>query len=369
MGHHMWYQNRFFRYSVGIVLILLIVFLMYQTAFLFNPIINFFAALFFPVLFAGILYYVLRPLVRLLERMRIPRWLAILVSYVFVTVVLITISSYVGPLLVEQVNVISTSIPQEQIEAVKEKTADIWKYFNLESFSGQDLKALLTTYLKQFYEILSKNMLAAVSNVTRFALWLIITPFILFYLLKDDNTIDELWLRFIPKKYHFEARSIIDEIDVVLSTYITGQLLVASSLGLLLFFGYLLIGLNNAFILALFATICITIPIFGSFLALIPALLVGLSMGSWMPLKVIGVMMIAQILESNFISPQIMGKRLNIHPLLLMLILLASGSLYGILGLFLATPVFAVLRVLVTHIVQAYNKKIRTKPNLQRNPE
>lgn len=352
----MWYTNRFFKYAIGIVLVLLIILLTYHISFLINPFIDFFAALFFPILFASILYYVLRPLVNFIEKTtRLPRWISILITYVIVIVGLVALSSYVGPILAEQVNVLSSSVKSEGIEEVKEKTVSILKYFEIQSYSTKELNALIGSYLQKFYEIISNNIVSTVTSVTRFAMWLIITPFILYYLLKDDNSLHSVWRMLIPKKYHLKIREIIDEIDSALSMFISGQLLVALSLGFLLFIGYLVIGLNNAFILALFATLCITIPIFGSFIALIPAVLVGLTMEPWMAVKVVLVMGVAQILESNFIAPQIMGKRLNIHPLVLMLILLASGSLYGILGLFLATPVYAILRVLFNHFYEYYN--------------
>lgn len=363
----MWYQNRFFKYATAIILVLLIVLLLNLTEFLFKPIINFFAALFFPVLFAGILYYVFRPVVRFLEKMRVPRWLAILLTYVFAVVAVTTLSAYVGPILVEQVNKISDSVPPEKIEQVKEKTVSLMKYFDLQNYSTEELRTMVTTYLQKLYELISNNIVATVSSITRFAMWLFITPFILYYLLKDDDAAEGVWLKIVPDKYQKQTREVFNDIDYVLSSFISGQLMVASSLGFLLFIGYLIIGLDNAFILALFATLCITIPIFGSFLALIPALLVGFSMAPWMGVKVLIVMLVAQILESNFVSPQIMGKRLNIHPLVLMLILLASGSLYGILGLFLATPVYAVLRVLAGHLYDFYNVKSKARKSVARD--
>lgn len=351
-----WYESRFFKYAVGILLVLLIIFMMYQTAFLFNPIINFFAALFFPILFAGILYYLLRPLVRRLEKLRIPRVVAIAIAYVITVIFFILIIVHVVPILVEQVNAL-TSAPAEKIEAVKEKTVDVMRYLHLDTISGPEIRNTIIGYLKKIYELITENIGSTIASITRFALWLIITPFILFYLLRDDESADSLWMRVVPKKYHEQAGELFSDIDNVLSSFFTGQLLVAASLGLLIFIGYLIIGLQNAVILALFATVCMTIPIFGTFLALIPALLVGMAESPWMGLKVILVVMVAQILESNFISPQIMAKRMNIHPLILMLILLASGLLYGILGLFLATPVYAVVRVIATHAYAFYKEK------------
>jgi predicted PurR-regulated permease PerM len=92
----------------------------------------------------------------------------------------------------------------------------------------------------------------------------------------------------------------------------------------------------------------------GPFLAITPAILVGLSDSPFMVLKVIIVFLIVQQCESNLISPQIIGQRLNIHPLTIILLLLAAGSLYGLIGLILATPTYALLKVLIDSVYKIY---------------
>lgn len=353
-----WYHSRFFRYALGTIMVLLIVFLFYQTQFAYKPFLDFISALFFPVLLAGILYYVLRPAVRFLEkRVHIPRPIAILLMYLVVFIILGSLSSYVGPILVEQIGVL-TSAHSPNMELVKEKTEDIIHFFNINIISISELRDLAKTYLYKINEIISENIVTSIATVTKFAVWLFITPFILYYFLKDDKSIYKILQQLAPEKYQKEVQETIKDIDSALSMFITGQLLVAFTLGLLLLFGYLLIGLQNAFILAIFAMFCFTIPIFGSFIALIPALLVGLTVSPWMGLQVVLVMLVAQMIESNIISPQIMAQRLKIHPLALMLILLASGSLYGVLGLFLATPVYAIVRVIATRGLALYRENV-----------
>jgi predicted PurR-regulated permease PerM len=102
------------------------------------------------------------------------------------------------------------------------------------------------------------------------------------------------------------------------------------------------------------AIVFMTIPFLGPFLAITPAIFVGLSTSSWMVLKVIIVFAIVQQTEANFISPQIIGQRLNIHPLTIILLLLAAGSLYGLPGLFLVTPLYALAKVLIENIYKIY---------------
>lgn len=349
-----WFNTSFFRYSIATILVLLIILLLSYTQFVYQPIIDFIAALFFPVLLASILYYVLRPLVHLLEGMRFPKPLAILLVYGIVTIFLIILVSYVGPIIVAQINELTSSL---QLDAMKKSTEDFINYLNINIISMSELRNTLAGYLSKIYALVSDNVVVAIGTITKFAIWLFITPFILYYFLKDEHKIRLLFESMSPKKFREEMHLMLTDIDDSLSTFITSQLLIACTLGFLLFLGYTIIGLNNAFILGLFATLCITIPIFGSFIALIPALLVGLAHSPWMAVKVILVMLVAQITESNFVSPQILGQRLNIHPLVLILILLASGLMYGVLGIFLATPVFGIARVIFTNVLSHYRKK------------
>jgi predicted PurR-regulated permease PerM len=102
-------------------------------------------------------------------------------------------------------------------------------------------------------------------------------------------------------------------------------------------------------ILALVAMLTNVIPFVGPFIGIIPALIVGFIESPMMMLKVIIVVVIAQQIESNLISPQIMGRALDVHPLTIILLLLVASSLGGVLGLILAVPTYAMLKVVVKH--------------------
>lgn len=345
----MWYKQSFFKYTTAVISVLLIIYLLHNVGFLFTPIIDFFLSLSFPVLLAGILYYLLRPLVRLQEKIKISRALAIVNVYLTLFFIMVIVSVFVIPIVTEQITAF-TEAPTEKLEVVKEKTVSIMNFFNFNLYTIAELQNMLTAFLKKMNTIISDNIVTTLTNVTKVAIILVITPFILFYFLKDDYIFYTHVIKLVPEKYKKDAQMLLEDADITLSTFITGQLLVAFIVGLIILIGYLIIGLNNAVILALFAMIFICIPFLGSFIAAIPALLVGLSESPFMALKVILVMVIAHLLEANLISPQIMSKRLHIHPLIIMLVLLASGFLYGIIGLFLATPAYALFKVVVIDI-------------------
>lgn len=128
-------------------------------------------------------------------------------------------------------------------------------------------------------------------------------------------------------------------------------------IGTLAYIGYLIVGLPYAIVLALIVGITNIIPYLGPYIGAFPALIVALSISWKMALSVVVVNIIVQIFEGNVVSPQVVGRKLHIHPLFIIISLLIGGKLAGILGLILAVPVFAVLKVIVHHIVLYYTSR------------
>jgi predicted PurR-regulated permease PerM len=167
------------------------------------------------------------------------------------------------------------------------------------------------------------------------------------------------------------VKTILNDIDGTLSEFIVAQMMIAGIVAFFLFCGYLIIGLPHPLALALFAMIFYVIPFLGTFIAIIPALLIGLSISLPMAGKVILVMIIAHLIEGHLLTPRLMSSRLKIHPLTVILLLLAAGSLYGILGLLLVTPTYAILKVLTwnlykisrLHYTIAKNKAVERTSN------
>lgn len=135
-----------------------------------------------------------------------------------------------------------------------------------------------------------------------------------------------------------------------LSAYIRGQIFVAVCLGILLFIGYLIIGLPYALLLAVIAMVTNVVPYLGPIIAISPALVIAFVTSPFMVLKLAIVWVIVQLLEGKVISPQVMGKSLHVHPITVIFVILTAGNLFGIIGIILAVPGYAILKVIVTHV-------------------
>ena len=123
-------------------------------------------------------------------------------------------------------------------------------------------------------------------------------------------------------------------------------------LATILFIGYAIIGLNFALLLSVFALFMNVIPFIGPWIAFIPALIIGFFQDPMMVVWVSLTTLIAQQTDSNLITPNIMGKTLKIHPLTIITVLLAAGSIAGFLGILLAVPGYAVGRAIVSNIYE-----------------
>lgn len=341
-------KNRWFRLGIGIVLALVIIWLLNEVKFVFNPLVIFVQTLFVPFLIGGILFYLCRPLTQVLERLRVPRTLSILIIFLLIICLLTLLVSAIGPIVQTQFILLIDNIPM-MIEAVQN---GITYWQENQEFIPQYVKDAVHdvgSELKTVFTTTGSVVAGFLGNVFGVVFSLVVVPFILFYLLKDRERFVPNVVRFFPKSKEDEMRDVLGDMDRAIASYIQGQLIVSSCVGILLLIGYLIIGLDYSLLLALFAMATNVIPFLGPFLAVTPAVIVAWFQDPIMVLYVIIIMIAAQQIESNLVSPQVMGRALNVHPLTIILLVLVGGNLAGVLGMILIIPTYAVAKVVVQH--------------------
>ncbi|MCM3618559.1 AI-2E family transporter [Sutcliffiella horikoshii] len=350
----MWIRHPFFKYATGIILVLLIIFLLSEVKFIVNPIISFITTLFFPIIFAGFLFYILKPLVNFLARSKyMPRTLAIILIFSAIIGGAVLGGFSVGGNIEEQVVQFADDFPSF-LEENEEQTKELIDDNNLGLISYEEIKKRGLAFLKDQTQRIGDNIATIVSSVTNFVTILVIVPFILFYFLKDGHKLLPFILKMLPGKHQVEGKRLLTDIDKTLSTYIVGQMLVALVNGFLMYIGYLVIGLDYALVLALFIVITAVVPIIGPALGILPAVIIGLMTDPMMVVKILILLTVVQQIEGNLVSPQILGNKLSIHPLTVILLLLAAGKLYGFIGILLAVPVYSVLKVVTKNLFGIY---------------
>ena len=353
----MWINKPFYKYATAAILILIIIYLLGKIDYFIWPFQKLVITIFFPILIAGLLYYILRPVVHFLSKY-IPLTLSILLIYAVFGGMLYGAGHFLGPVVVSQGGELIDKIP-ERVETITSQSKDAINESSASDFISVDK---MTQYAKEYADtfprLLSDHAVTIFSTVTSIFTVLLVVPFIVFYFLKDGHKLKPFLLKYIPSNVEAEGNRILMDVDKTLSTYIIGQFIIAIVDGTLMYIGYLIIGLENALILAIFATLLIIVPFLGPFLGTIPAIISGLLVSPFTALKVLILLVIVQQLEGHLVTPQVMGKRLNIHPLTVILLLLVAGSLYGFIGILIAIPTYSVIKVIVQNFIKFY--KLRT---------
>ncbi|HET7628169.1 MAG TPA: AI-2E family transporter [Bacillales bacterium] len=349
-------NERWFRIGVGSIMVFILIWLINADKFVFTPFIIFIQTLFLPFLIAGLLFYLIRPLIEWMERWRVPRKVGILVVFLVIAGVITLIVNMLVPIIQSQFTRLVNNLPY-MIDTVQQAIA-YWKE-NQDSIPDFVVQAVQNAgnKLQAAFSSASTSIGGLLSSFVGFLFSLVVVPFILFYLLDDHGKFVPSLVRFFPKSRHNDIRRVLTDMDSALGSYIQGQLIVSSCVGFMLFIGYLVIGLDYALLLALFGMVTNVIPFLGPFLAVTPAVIAAFFQDPIMVFYVAVVMIIAQQVESNLISPQVMGRALNAHPLTIILLILVGGNLAGVLGMVLIIPTYAVLKVIVQHVYRLFTIK------------
>ena len=346
-------------WSVELLIIATLILVSSKIDFVFQPIGTFFTTLFAPILIAGFLYYLLNPLVNLLMKMGVKRLAAIALIFILLIGIIVLIFMSIIPNLVEQLVSLARNIPgfisnmQTWLQELANnatrfplfKELDVDKYIsNLDVSAGSVIQQSLTG--------VTNGLGSVIGKITTIVLLLVTVPFILFYMLKDGEKLVPNIERLFPEKQRENIKGLLQQLNKTLSDYISGQAIECLFVGTFTFLGYLLIGVDYAFLFGVIAGLTNLIPYLGPYLGLAPAVIYTFFDSPTRALLCIVVVIIVQQIDGNVIYPNVIGKSLNIHPLTIILILLVAGNLSGILGVFLGVPVYAILRTLVVFVVK-----------------
>lgn len=347
-------EQNYLAVLLGFALLFVNILLLTKISFVFTPFVVFLKTIFFPVLLAGVLFYILHPFVSLLERKGVSRIVSIASIYIIVLGLFVFLAVTVIPIIKDQVNALIDNLPYfgHEIERAARKFGESNVIGRMQESLNIDFANIVKDSTMNFTKSLSSvtgNVTGFLSTITEVVLTFVMVPFILFYLLKDGEQLPNHFLKFISEQRQPAAKRILDDMHYAISSYIRGQIIVSLFIGIMLLIGYLIIGIKYAVLLAILAMIVNIVPYVGPIIAITPALIIAFIDSPSMVLKVIIVMIIVQLAEGKFISPQVMGKKLDIHPITIIFIILTAGNLFGIMGIILAIPGYAILKVLVTH--------------------
>jgi predicted PurR-regulated permease PerM len=346
-------NTREFKIGYGILILFLIIYVGSLISWVFRPIIVIFQTLFIPFILSGFLYYLLRPFVRIINK-KLPRGKSILLVYLILFCIIIGILFNIGPILQRQLYSLIDNMPDIISEIQKGFTnieqSKIIQRFEFEGMMNIDgLILQLGTLINQVGINLASNIASFIGVLINALLVLIIAPFILFYILRDGERLGDYILSLFRSEHRDDVKLIFSDIDRTLSSYIQGQGIVCLCVGTLCYIAFLIIGLDYALLLAVVAGVTNIIPYVGPWIGTVPAVIVALFQSPVMALLTIIFVAVIQQVESSLIAPQVIGRKMQIHPITIMFLVLIAGRLVGIIGMILAVPTYAISKVLFIH--------------------
>jgi predicted PurR-regulated permease PerM len=325
-----------------------------------------FRAIIAPTVIAIILAYILNPLVKFIQtRTGLSRAWAVSILYLILIILLSLVPAIFVPILVQETREINVDI-QEVAEGISRFFARPIVLFNY-SFDTRSLYEEISGTLQDIISTLVGHSLDILLSVAEGFVWLVFILLISFYLLKDADKLGKWIGDLVPPDYRDEAYLLYQEIDGVWGAFFRAQILQCLLVGGLVGVSMTALGLRSAVIIGLVGGIVEVVPRFGHTITATVGILFAYFEGSsylpisnfWFALIILGFFLIFNEIDTAYILPNLVGRRLHLPPMVALMGVIAGASLGGVLGILLAAPTLSTLRVLSSYI---YRKLLDIEP-------
>lgn len=321
-----------------------------------------FSSVLLPFVAGFTLAYLLDPMADRLQRLGLSRLVASLLILVLVIVVTIILGVAILPRLASQLGDFATRLPtylNTARDIIQARIEPLFQRFNnhVPQQQLQDSLAPLIGKLSSLAGDMLNSVISGGQALIDIVSLMVVTPVVAFYMLVDWDRMVASIDRFVPPRHRDTVRMLARDIDRAIGGFIRGQAMVCLFLGTWYAVGLSLAGLNYGVLIGVIAGVLTVIPYVGSLTGLL--LSAGVALGQFWPdyphiLFVLAVFFSGQFLEGNILSPKLVGDAVGIHPVWLMFALLASGSLFGFVGLLIAVPIAATIGVLTRFALTRY---------------
>lgn len=317
-----------------------------------------------PFVASALLAYLGDPLADRLQKLRLPRTLAVVAVFVLTFVMLALLIVLVGPLVAKQVGALFDALPEIARRAERVWLPTILDLFNIEAGEGVGIGPFLARYGEMFGNWSGKVLLSVGKSGGALAaavLSLFLIPIITFYMLRDWDSIVVHLGALVPESQRETVFQLARESDEVLSAFLRGQLLVMLALAFIYSLGLSLVGVEFAIAIGVVSGLVSFVPYLGFVFGItLAGLTVAMQPDPLLPLLgVLATFSIAQLIEGSLLTPKLVGDRIGLHPVIVIFAVAAGGQLFGFFGILLALPAAAVLSVLVRF---AYNRYLKEHP-------
>lgn len=315
-----------------------------------------------PFVTGMIIAYLLDPACDRLQRLGMPRWLATTVLLLLFLIVAILAVLIVVPILITQVTGLVSAVPDYVTRAtarLQPLIADLRHRVSAANFS--EIQKAVSQYagnaVSWIGTVLGSLWQGGMALIDLLSL-VFITPVVAFYMLRDWDHMIGVIDNNLPVAQRETIRGLGREVNRTLSRFIRGQLIVCLLLGVFYAIALTILGLNFGLLVGLMTGILSIIPYVGSLVGLVSSMGIAfVQYDDWtMWALVLGIFLLGQFLEGNFVTPKLVGESVGLHPVWVIFALLAAGSLFGFTGVMLAVPMAAVIGVLTRFALHRYRQ-------------
>lgn len=316
-----------------------------------------------PLLLSVLLAYILAPPVRYLQnKQRLSRSAAIITIYIFFAALVLLACLNIFPNLLMELEELGKLLPEytERSMLFLEDLEERWNRFQfppgMRGTIDENIDAL-QRHLAQRLEKVAMFLLSVIGQLVA----LLLVPLVTFYYLRDSDKFKEKLLFLLPVKYRDELEQSLAEVNKALGAYLRGIIMVSLAVGLMLYLGLLILGVEFALVLGILNALLNIIPYFGPLFGAVPVLIIAFLQSPPLAWKALVLIIIVQQVESQLITPRVFGNELGFHPLMVVIALLLGGLYLGFFGLVFIIPLTAVFLIFVKHFFPLLKQAVGEK--------
>jgi predicted PurR-regulated permease PerM len=304
-----------------------------------------------PLILSLILSLLLNPLVVMLERRGLGRTAAVILVLCALGTVLAVALALLAPVIADEFRTLSHLAQNETPATLLQKFKTLLRE-NLPWLKNPGIIAQILAYAEEFIQTLFQRSVRLLPSIVPVAIAAVLIPFMTFFLLKDGRRLKKFFIALLPNRYFEMAVSLLHKIDRQVGNYIRGQLLVSLCVGILAGAALAALGIPYFLLIGAVAGLANMIPYFGPIVGAIPAVILNViikgRLGAALP--VIAAFLLIRLIDDTLLSPNILGRSLHIHPLLVILVIFTGGEMFGIMGLLLCIPVTGIIKVIIEEL-------------------
>ena len=309
-------------------------------------------AIFFAYVVAPLVEFLCRPIHISGRKFAIPRPLAILLSYVIIVAVVVLGIYLLAPRLGSQFPEFAAQA-RAYWTSVGVKTQSWVEYFRSHQMPDRIIDAI-NSAIPKLIETVSQTaseVLLSMGGLLAYIPWLVLIPVLSFFLLKDVDTFRRSALQMLPRgRWRWRGDEFFQDINSTLASYIRAQLMACLFVGVVCTIGFTVLGVPNPLALGVIAGVFEFVPLVGPLLvAVVAAAAAVLHGGGFSAFLVLAFLIVLRIVEDYIVYPRLIGQGIHLHPLAVIVAILAGAELAGVAGIFLAIPVVAILTVSYRH--------------------